>query len=270
MNNKGITLIALIITIILLLILAVVAIGAVQNDGIINYAKNARDEYGKAQENEIAILNDYLEKLNKNENNQNNAISGTGPWTQNNTTVTNGKITLKVGDYVDYKAGVNSYTDENGWRVLGVENGQVILISAKNVIDSYEIGCEEDFDALNSTCEVYGNGTYASGARCINVDDINRVTGYNPETAGYNAGKLSEYGNVVTYTCQSYEYREDFDYPPETMYKITYSGSNGITGTLTELSDGFSGTLRSTWYEYDVSAEEIESSAYNTIFKNRR
>ena len=39
-TQKGITLVALIITIIVLLILAVVAIGAVQNDGIIEYAKN--------------------------------------------------------------------------------------------------------------------------------------------------------------------------------------------------------------------------------------
>ena len=55
-SQKGITLIALIITIIVLLILAVVAIGAVQNDGIIKHAKNAREEYGQAQINENTTL----------------------------------------------------------------------------------------------------------------------------------------------------------------------------------------------------------------------
>ena len=62
-SQKGITLIALIITIVVLLILAVVAIGAVQNDGIINYAKNAREEYGKAGVNEEVTLDGYLYKI---------------------------------------------------------------------------------------------------------------------------------------------------------------------------------------------------------------
>ena len=62
-EQKGITLIALIITIIVLLILAVVAIGAVQNDGIINYAKNARQEYGAAQVKENDILQGYLSNI---------------------------------------------------------------------------------------------------------------------------------------------------------------------------------------------------------------
>ena len=65
-REKGITLIALIITIIVLLILAVVAIGAVQNDGIINYAKNARKEYGKAGINENTTLEGYFNKIEDN------------------------------------------------------------------------------------------------------------------------------------------------------------------------------------------------------------
>ena len=62
-EQKGITLIALIITIIVLLLLAVVAISAVQDDGIINYAKNAREDYGKAGVNENTILEGYLDKI---------------------------------------------------------------------------------------------------------------------------------------------------------------------------------------------------------------
>ena len=65
-NNKGITLIALIITIVVLLILAVVAIGAVTNDGIINYAKNAREEYGKSGVNENTTLEGYFNKIEDN------------------------------------------------------------------------------------------------------------------------------------------------------------------------------------------------------------
>lgn len=55
-TQKGITLVALIITIIVLLILAVVAIRAVQGDGIIAHAKNARDQYEQKTAEENALL----------------------------------------------------------------------------------------------------------------------------------------------------------------------------------------------------------------------
>ena len=64
-HNKGITLIALILTIIVLLILAVVAINAVKGDGIIAHAKNARDLYRTKSEEENALLQNYLEQINK-------------------------------------------------------------------------------------------------------------------------------------------------------------------------------------------------------------
>ena len=63
--NKGITLIALILTIIVLLILAVVAISAVTGNGIIAHAKNSRDLYGTKSEEENALLQNYLEQINK-------------------------------------------------------------------------------------------------------------------------------------------------------------------------------------------------------------
>jgi len=58
-SQKGITLIALIITIVILLILAVVAIGAVNNTGIIQYAKNSVDEYNSIKSNEESIIAGY-------------------------------------------------------------------------------------------------------------------------------------------------------------------------------------------------------------------
>ena len=64
-SNKGITLVALIITIIILLILAVVAISAVTGNGIIAHAKKARDLYRTKSEEENALLQNYLEQLNK-------------------------------------------------------------------------------------------------------------------------------------------------------------------------------------------------------------
>lgn len=58
-GQKGITLVALIITIIVLLILAVVAITSISNSNIIPHAKNARDDYSQAQDNETKLLKGY-------------------------------------------------------------------------------------------------------------------------------------------------------------------------------------------------------------------
>ena len=63
-GQKGITLVALIITIIVLLILAVVTIGTIQNQGIVEYAKNAKTEYTAEAEQEQATLNGYMNYLN--------------------------------------------------------------------------------------------------------------------------------------------------------------------------------------------------------------
>ena len=62
-GQKGITLVALIITIIVLLILAVVAISAVSNNGIMDHAKNARNDYQASQVEENKTLTNYLTKL---------------------------------------------------------------------------------------------------------------------------------------------------------------------------------------------------------------
>lgn len=58
-NMKGITLVALIITIIILLILAVVAITSINNNKIIEYAKNGRDSYNQKATDEKEKINSY-------------------------------------------------------------------------------------------------------------------------------------------------------------------------------------------------------------------
>ena len=62
-TQKGITLIALIITIVVLLILAVVTINAIQGDGIIEYAKNAADEYTKKANEEQEKIDSLLGQI---------------------------------------------------------------------------------------------------------------------------------------------------------------------------------------------------------------
>ena len=164
-----------------------------------------------------------------------------GGYTQTGDTITSpdGK-TMKVGDYVDYdptlganasdltysspssKTGADSNQDFNaatyksagyGWRVLGVKNGKIRLISEEFIgsgtyTDSnrtyYTLygqkGYINGIEELNKISAIFGHGKGAEKATSITVEDINEITGYNPETAKYHKGYFSEYGNKVTYT----------------------------------------------------------------------
>ena len=65
-NKKGITLIALVVTIVVLLILAGVSISLIiNNNGIIQRSKDAREQYGQARENEQADLDNVSEWINE-------------------------------------------------------------------------------------------------------------------------------------------------------------------------------------------------------------
>ena len=233
-NNKGITLIALILTIIVLLILAVVAINAIKGDGIISYAKNAKTDYTKAQKNEQDVLAGYELMLAQETGNA---------WKQEKTKVTKGDTTLNVGDIItNFKAGNKT------WKVLGAENGK-LLLTTENVNDSFSplsvswSEAEKRFvdveKALDEECNSKITLTEAeqkqvSELRSIKVEDINRVTGYDPKTAEngkpYRAGKLNQYGNEVTYSV---------------------------------VKDGSSGTVTGVKYE---SAIESDTSTSNTRF----
>ena len=65
-NTKGITLVALIITIIVLLILAVVGITSINNNKILEYAKNGRDAYNQGRTNGTKTINEYEKYLDEN------------------------------------------------------------------------------------------------------------------------------------------------------------------------------------------------------------
>ena len=116
-------------------------------------------------------------------------------------------------DYVDYKSEVEGYQDENGWSVLGEEDGKLLLLSTYLINNEYVLNGAKDYlndtgiKKLNTECEKYGNGLYAIGARSIEAEDVDRITGYNPQKTGngeiYNKDKIDEYGNEVTYKIEN-------------------------------------------------------------------
>ena len=203
-NTAGITLIALVVTIVVLLILAGVSVNALFGDsGIIEKAKDAQNKMNLAIENDQKGINELSKWLDNQVNRTtggDDPVTPTGNWTQNKTSVTNGTTTYTVGDDYTYDCGVSGYTGV--WKVLGAENGKLLIMSTVDVgtlqlsgKDGYNTGISQ----LNTMCAQYG-----TNARSIKVEDINRVTGYDPTNQGdgtvFSAGQFYEYGNKVTYT----------------------------------------------------------------------
>ncbi len=302
-KRSGISLVVLVITIIVMIILAGTVILSISNTEIIdraNEAKDAQDEATKKYQNALDYANIFIEGL---------------AYTQNKTSITRRQgqetITLAVGDTVNYNeavkddgSAVTGLKDVN-WKVLGVENGKLLLVSDVAVdlftvhpqgISRQEAGNQyiHIINTLNSKCAPYGKGKYAIGARSITVEDVNRITGYNPLKTGngkaYKDGEEGEYGNEITYTIDPSNY-------------IAISTTNGLTGiangskngTLTEADtacstfelpngkvlgkDMQSITVKSTYYRYwantltsDLTGAtlglDIDSPAHEMLFEN--
>ena len=197
-GQKGITLIVLVVTIVVLLILAGVSINAVFGDnGIIKSAQNAQNKMDQAVENDLKEINElsnYLDEIMKNKESGGSSGGDTpttpNEWTQNKTKVTNGITTYTVGDNYTYNCGVSGYT--GGWKVLGAENGKLLIMSTVDIGTlqlSGKDGYNNGITQLNNMCKPYG-----ANARSIKVEDINRVTEYDPNRTGNEKNMQKEIG----------------------------------------------------------------------------
>ena len=123
----------------------------------------------------------------------------------------------KTGTNSDQEFNATTYKSAGyGWRIVGVSNGKIRLISEEFIgpgkdkeiyIGSrtyYNLKGQKGYingiEELNKISAIFGHGKGAEKAKSITVEDINGITGYNPETAKYNQGDGNEYGNKVTYT----------------------------------------------------------------------
>ncbi len=287
-SNKGITLIALIITIIVLLILAMVAIKAVTGDGIIVHAKNAKEKYSEAQKNEQKLLADYELMLEQ---------EAGKAWKQDKTKVTKGDVTLEVGDTIaNFTAGGKT------WKVLGEENGKLLLTTSTTINDDFRLQgdtagwseTEKRFvkaeEALDEECAkilTAEEKAQVTEIRSMKVDDINRLTGYNPETAEngkpYHAGEITQYGNEVTYSIVKDESGTSIGIKYESKNVADKSGISTsytkfcLPSTLDDITDITEPyTIRNTSYTYspysltteDFKAISKDSPAYIMLFKD--
>ena len=215
-------------------------------------------------------------------------------WIQTGYEITNGEITLKVGDYVvNYDEGTEStqiettesghteqqtLTTENlGWRILGVgENGGLELISDNPttaiVTLSGEMGYLNIEEVLNTTCnELYGKGEYAENARSLNVEDVNKLANFNPETFnGY--GILYKYGFSIE--------KGNMQYSKSTDNGQTWSGWINITNadyqifripgsreTISVNNPKESEKIENTYYSYTISSQITDTNVADMIAK---
>ena len=208
---------------------------------------------------------------------------------EGNNYVIYGDIKLQIGDYITYDANDNgeyTYTAEEdktgvsgdgqefsssfetNWRLLGVEHasgGDYLMLVPETPIQStaatglklqsgsgYENGIEE----MENISEIYGHGTGALYARTMTIEDVNKITGYDPLNTGdgtiFREETIGEYLNEVTCTREGAQY-------------WTMSGKNGATGNfaygafvhydengefIRTLDIGESMKLTSTFYSY--------------------
>ncbi len=192
-----------------------------------------------------------------------NALAGVDTTDSNNTTI---KSNGTDNGYGDQTFDLTKYTGDNKWRVLGVKDGKVELISANlvplsdNSVYFYlkgRTGFQNAETELTKIAGLYGHGTYATGARSVNVNDINKITGYNPKAEGiknptaeqitsgnkYGKNELNEYGNEVTFSWVGSD-------------KPKYEATNGKTGNLSQSHNEF--------FWYDFNTNNWKKSTYTT------
>lgn len=277
-QEKGITLISLMVTAAILVILSFVTISSLFGDnGLIEQARKRADKETSTLEEQESEMNSTMQEYEGVMEEENEFKL---PWYYDeNGDVTNGIVTLQIGDYVDYDCTTsnarytssqvaNGYGNQTftasdykyGWRVLGIdeETGELLILAEdfvpltggytdKTSNRTYyylkgQAGYANGVNELNNICEIYGQGEGATGARSITMEDIDKITGYNPNNVGVNdsdksgkgtkyaEGSINEYGNRVSF------------YWDGTINPY-YTATNGLTGKLTDNhSNGFS------WY----------------------
>lgn len=308
-TKQGVSLIVLVITIIVMIILASAVMISLSNTNIINQATEAVDANNLKEVQNIAVLafaESYIKKLDgetvdiRADVKAKLVEAGLDPddyaieytdtgvdvlakgWAQKDNKVLKGDYELEVGDTIsNYTA--TGYT--GAWKVLGADKGKLLLISDDNVRASeglyglnggtvntvtYAAGYNNGIAHLNEVCSSYLNVTYADKARSITVEDVNRVTGYNPlKTATgevYHANRITQYGNEVTYTYskdasgnETLKYESVAASEKYSAHQEEYAGFKLANGK--QLSELGTTTLKSTYYWY--CAETLSNDNIN-------
>ena len=244
-------------------------------------------------------------------------------------TITNGKIVLKVGELItNYNSGIdkngnvvteeytslkqyNGYEDKTfmatsytgNWAVLGVEEGQILIMPVSNVNDEYyylgynismdktaeirirnsQIAYENVENELEKISAIYGYGKGADRARSIKTSDINKVTGYNNPAAMYSGGTIITYGREITYKINNDNYVGCNWYKGNTLKEETSTNKTCVYydgNSWKRLGVGETVTIKAGYYWYypqtlstvndptSTKGISTDSNEYKLLFKD--
>lgn len=305
-DNSGITLIALVVTIVVLLILAGITISTLFGEnGIISAARKAADDTANAENTTNKGLQDLQDQMT-------DKLSD-GKWKDNgNGTFTCGSKTVTIGDYVTYDPGSHTHTPDttkgagtsasgNGgstpytltasqlttqsnfksWRVLGVnDKGQLELISSDPTSQTLYLANDTGYlnaeDNLNKYCDdLYGKGTNASGARSLNVDDIDKLSKYDKTTYGSGTSKYGtkwqyqfpssgsqlQYRTKGTATNASWSNWSNISFTDDSYQKFRMPGSTEVINSSNPKEGP---ELEHTYYNYNIASNITTADGYTS------
>ena len=159
------------------------------NNGIISKAKEAREKYSQAQENDASYLNEIAKWIDQ-------EVSGQGG---NNTPTTGNAGTITAADYgkvvTDYQSGTS-----NVWEILYADNKNVYLITRNNVGNQTLSSAVASGSGYNGTSDFNGSETFKAKYPAVQAGWLNKT--YTPSASG---------AGTVNYT-SSYENMKATEY----------------------------------------------------------
>ena len=318
-SKRGISLIVLVITIIVMIILAAAIILSLNNAGIIGNANKAVDEsnmdtikaeadlkYAEYLINKNVAKGKELEVwLNEEIQHEGYVIRVIDKETVvlKENSIANAFLEEKIalGDYVNYKAGVNSkevteYTSNSGsivegtttvnssddlrWRVLGINsNGELLLTLDGVTSDTVSLGGKEGYfngeQILHDACSVFGKGQYATGARSIMKEDIDKITNVDYsdlvcQVPGlFNSTYLRIlYGVNVTTGADKYVITNGLHKKDIYLTNTYYHLGNNVEDEIIKTPYTFKHTFLSYTIADEMKNLTITDNAYNMLFGN--
>ena len=103
--------------------------------------------------------------------------------------VTDGTVSYEIGTTVNYMPdGVGATSYKGGWKLLGVDDeGRLLIMSNDSITGSaVQLNGKDDYinglTTLQNAVNGYKDGTIGVDVRSVKVEDIDAVTGYDPDT----------------------------------------------------------------------------------------
>lgn len=192
-NMKGITLVALIITIIVLLILAVVAITSINNNKIIEYAKNGRDSYNQKATDEKEKINSYEQYIKDSISNSGGGTTGERTFYGLGDVDFLAVIKLKSNNKVDFLGYDFSNGEEASTEGFGRDIWSYTISDGKYYIIMKDENTGEDSQEELSITKV---GDY----NLLNLSDLHFIEGQPPIVEDLIGKNYTETSSGDTYT----------------------------------------------------------------------